>query len=403
MAEFRMPSLGADMEAGTLVEWLKQPGESVRHGDVIAVVETQKGAIEVEVFESGVIEKLLVPVGHTVPVGTALAFIRVAGAADAAAVPQSAIAPPSGPVPVPSAPPSPQVVTVDRAAHRTSPAARRFAQEKGIDLATIEGSGPDGAIVFIDVENAWKRVQALPSEVAQPTQAPIAAKPSRKGIDLEAMRLSIAAAMARSKREIPHYYVQHTADLGAAMAWLARTNAQRPPEKRLLLGALLVKAVALSVRALPKFNGFFRNGHFEPADRVHVGNAIALRGGGLVAPAIHDADRLGLDEIMAKLRDLVNRVRAGRYRSSELSDPTVTLTSLGDRGADALLPIVNPPQVAIIGAGTPVRRPWLVGEDIVARPLLQLALAADHRVSDGHDGSLLLADIARRLVEPEKL
>jgi pyruvate dehydrogenase E2 component (dihydrolipoamide acetyltransferase) len=281
---------------------------------------------------------------------------------------------------------------------KISPAARKLAEEKGIDPATIEGSGPEGAIVFVDVENAWRRLQAAP-----PAKVPVAAKPPAKGIDLQAMRAAIAVAMARAKREIPHYCIQHTADLGPATEWLARANADRPPERRLVLGALLVRAVALSVRALPEFNGFFRDGRFEPSERVHVGHAIALRGSGLVAPAIHDADRISLDEVMAKLRDLVNRVRAGRYRSSELADPTVTLTSLGDRGADTLLPIINPPQVAIIAAGTPARRPWLVGEEIVPRPLVQLALAADHRVSDGHRGALLLAEIARRLSEPGAL
>jgi pyruvate dehydrogenase E2 component (dihydrolipoamide acetyltransferase) len=402
MAEFRMPSLGADMEAGTLVEWLKQPGEAVKHGDVIAVVETQKGAIEVEVFENGVIEKLLVPIGQTVPVGTALAFIRSAGPPIAAAPRPIAAAPPQRVAPAPIAAPSPARIPAAAAAPaaglKISPAARKFAEEKGIDPAIVQGTGPDGAIVFVDVENAWRRLEAAP-----PAKAPVVAKAPPKGIDLAAMRGAIAAAMARSKREIPHYYVQHATDLGPATEWLARTNADRPPERRLVLGALLVRAIALAVRALPEFNGFFREGRFQPGERVHVGNAIALRGGGLVAPAIHDADRIGLEEIMVKLRDLVNRVRAGRYRSSELADPTVTLTSLGDRGADALLPIINPPQVAIIAAGTPVRRPWLVGDEIVARPLLQLALAADHRVSDGHRGALLLADIARRLAEPGAL
>ncbi len=406
MAEFRMPSLGADMDAGTLVEWLKQPGEAVKHGDVIAVVETQKGAIEIEVFESGVVEKLLVPVGQTVPVGTALAFIRAAGAPAAAApAPPPAAPRPTAPPPraapavPPTAPRAPAAAAAPSAGLKVSPAARKFAQEKGIDLAHIEGSGPEGAIVFVDVETAWRRQQAAPAAA----KAPAAARPPAKGIDLAAMRTAIAAAMARSKREIPHYYVQHTADLGPATEWLARTNADRPPERRLVLGALVVRAVALAVRALPEFNGFVREGRFEPAEHVHVGNAIALRGGGLVAPAIHDADRLGLDDVMAKLRDLVNRVRAGRYRSSELADPTVTLTSLGDRGADALMPVINPPQVAIVAAGTPARRPWVVGDAVVARPLMQLALAADHRVSDGHRGALLLADIARRLAEPDSL
>jgi pyruvate dehydrogenase E2 component (dihydrolipoamide acetyltransferase) len=397
MAEFCMPSLGADMEAGTLVEWLKQPGEGVKRGDVIAVVETQKGAIEIEVFEDGVIEQLLVPVGRTVPVGTALAQIRTHGvlAAPPPAPPPALAVPPPPVLAVPTAPPR---ATAPAAGLKISPAARKFADEKGIELATITGSGPDGAIVFVDVENAWHQREAAP-----PAKPPVAAKRPAKGIDLAAMRSVIAAAMARAKREIPHYYVRHMVDLGPATEWLARVNAVRPPEQRLVLGALLVKAVAHAVHALPEFNGFFREGRFEASERVHVGNAIALRGGGLVAPAIHDADRLGLDEIMAKLRDLVNRVRAGRYRSSELADPTVTLTSLGDRGADALLPIINPPQVAIVAAGTPARRPWLVGEAIMPRPLIELALAADHRVSDGHRGALLLADIARRLAEPEAL
>jgi len=407
MAEFRMPSLGADMEAGTLVEWLKQPGEAVKHGDVIAVVETQKGAIEIEVFESGVVEKLLVPIGQSVPVGTALALIRAAGAPAVAApapppaAPAPRAAPPPRAAPAPSVPPA--AVAAPPAGRKISPAARHFAQEKGIDLARVDGSGPEGAVVFVDVENAWRRLQAAPPAPAPPPKAPTGAKPAAKGIDPVAMRKAIAAAMARSKREIPHYYVQHTADLGPVTEWLARANAERPPERRLVLGALVVRAVALAVRALPEFNGFFREGRFEPAEHVHVGNAIALRGGGLVAPAIHDADRIGLDDVMAKLRDLVNRVRAGRYRSSELADPTVTLTSLGDRGADVLLPVINPPQVAIIGAGTPAQRPWIAGDAVVARPLMQLALAADHRVSDGHRGALLLADIARRLAEPESL
>jgi pyruvate dehydrogenase E2 component (dihydrolipoamide acetyltransferase) len=296
-------------------------------------------------------------------------------------------------------PPVPPAAPAPEGGVGASPAARRFAAEKGIDLASVPGSGPDGAIVFVDVENAWLRLQAM----APPQRPPAAVKAPPKGIDLAAMQTAIAAAMARSKREIPHYYAQHTADLGPATEWLARVNSARPPERRLVLGALLVKAVAAAVRAVPEFNGFFRDGRFEPSDRVHVGNAIALRGGGLVAPAIHDADRLALDEVMAKLRDLVNRVRAGRYRSSELADPTVTLTSLGDRGADMILPVINPPQVAIVAAGTPARRPWLVGDQIVPRSVLQLGLAADHRVSDGHRGARLLADIARRLLDPDTL
>ena len=152
--------------------------------------------------------------------------------------------------------------------------------------------------------------------------------------------------MARSKREIPHYYLAHEIEMSACEDWLSRRNAERPPEERLLLGALLVKAVALAARKFPAFNGFYRDGKFEAAPSVHIGTAIAIRGGGLIAPAIHDVDRLSLDDLMMKMRELIERVRAGRIRSSEIADPTITVSSLGERGVETLYGIIYPPQVA---------------------------------------------------------
>jgi pyruvate dehydrogenase E2 component (dihydrolipoamide acetyltransferase) len=217
------------------------------------------------------------------------------------------------------------------------------------------------------------------------------------------MRRAIAAAMAQSKREIPHYYLSHSFDAGAAQRFVEDYNAQRLPADRLLFAALLIRATALALREFPEFNGFHDSEAFQPSEAIHIGFAIALRGGGLAAPAIHDTDKLALPELMTKLRDLVGRVRRGGFRSSEISDPTVTISSLGDRGVDALLPVIYPPQVAIIGFGTVRPQPWVVGKSVKPRPVLTASLAADHRASDGHRGALLLARIAELLQEPKSL
>jgi pyruvate dehydrogenase E2 component (dihydrolipoamide acetyltransferase) len=217
------------------------------------------------------------------------------------------------------------------------------------------------------------------------------------------MRSAIAAAMARSKREIPHYYLEHQVDVTTCEQWLTRTNAARPPDSRLLMGLLAVKSVAMAARRFAAFNGFYHDGKFESATAVHVGVAIAIRGGGLAAPALHDADRMPLDELMARMRDLVQRTRAGRIRSSELSDSTITVSSLGERGVEALYGIIYPPQVALVGFGKVVARPWLIDGAIGPRSVVTITLAADHRVSDGHAGALFLAEIGKLLQEPERL
>jgi pyruvate dehydrogenase E2 component (dihydrolipoamide acetyltransferase) len=401
VAEFRMPSLGADMEAGTLVEWLVKPGDRVKRGDIVAVVETQKGAIEIEIFETGQIEQILVDLGDTVPVGVPLARIRTEVEAQAeipAAAPPSvepiaspAIqgAPPSGPTLAPSVqrqPPPVGPVPGIAVRVRISPAARR-----SVDFSGISGTGPTGAIIWADVE----RYLGAPKGTPERKRA--------VGLDLDGMRTAIAAAMARSKREIPHYYLEHQIDVTACEQWLSQTNASRPPESRLLMGALAVKAVALAARRFPAFNGFYRNEQYQPAAAVHVGVAIAIRGGGLAAPALHDADRIPLDDLMTRMRDLIQRTRAGRIRSSEMADPTITVSSLGERGVEVLYGIIYPPQVAIVGFGTVVTRPWVSDGVVGARAVVTVTLSADHRVSDGHAGALFLAEIGKLIQEPDKL
>jgi len=387
-----MPSLGADMEAGTLVQWRVQPGSRVRRGDVVALVETEKGIIDIESFEDGVVERLSAQPGTRVPVGTALAFFEgEAGVVPPAGGPQPVhVAPEPAPavVKAPGGPAMPMAQPPARALH-VSPAARARAAALGIDVAAVQGTGPHGVITLQDVERA---------AAAVPSAAPAQPAAARAG-----MRNAIAASMSRSKREIPHYYLQLAMDFDPAARWLAAFNESRPVPERVLTAVLLIKATARAAAEKPGFNGYFGASGFAPSASVHVGVAIALRGGGLVAPAILDADRKPLPALMHDLQDLVGRVRAGHMRSSEISSATLTVTSLGDEGTDVIYPVIYPPQVAIVGFGAVLERPWVVEGRIKVRPVLNLTLAADHRVTDGRQGAQFLARIRDGLTRPAEL
>ncbi len=409
-----MPSLGADMEAGTIIQWLVKPGDAVKRGDIIAVVDTEKATIEVEVFQTGIVQSILIAEGEKVPVGTVLAVIRTDGeivAPEAKPVPPpppppKPVAPPPPPAPPPAAPPErpPAVKPAERL--RISPLAMRIALELKVDLSKVKGTGLDGAITKADVERAAKAAAAAPS-VAPPPEKPAPPKPAIPTISpaerAAAMRKVIAAAMTRSKRETPHYYLGTHIDMSRAMTWLGAQNAKRPIEGRLLYSVLLLKAVALACREIPEVNGFFVDGAFKPSSAIHTGVAISLRQGGLIAPAIHDVDKKSLDEIMTALRDLVNRVRAGVLRSSEIADATITVSSMGEQGVETIFGVIYPPQVALVGFGKIVERAWASGGMVGARPVVTATLSADHRVSDGHRGGLFLAALERLLQEPEKL
>jgi pyruvate dehydrogenase E2 component (dihydrolipoamide acetyltransferase) len=377
------------MEKGTVVEWLKKPGDRIARGEVVAVVETQKGAFEIEVFEDGVLAEILVAVGTEAPVGAVLARIDAAGAAPKPAPPKPVVAPPARPA-APSVAPPPMVAPSPSTGRlRISPAAARRAAELGVDVRAVTGSGPQGAIAIADVEAAAAKLPTPPA--------------ARRGFDPAAMRQAIATAMARSKREIPHYYLSLPIDLGRAMEWLAAENNRRDVEQRLLPGALLLKAVALALREVPQLNGFWIDSGPRLSQAIHVGWAISLRGGGLLAPAIRDVDHLSLDQTMAALRDLVTRARTARIRGSEMMDPTITVTSLGERGADSVLGVIYPPQLAIVGFGAPRLTASVVDGEVKPRPMVQATLGADHRASDGAVGSRLLAAIEQHLQKPEML
>jgi pyruvate dehydrogenase E2 component (dihydrolipoamide acetyltransferase) len=380
MLEFRMPSLGADMEYGTLVEWNVKPGQKVKRGDVVAVVETQKGAVEVEIWDDGVVDQLVVEPGTKVPVGDVLALLR--GENEAPLAPYVAAPPPAVAPAAPVAGPAP--VQAGRR-EKVSPAARRRAAELGVDLDRIAPGGADGVVSLADVERAAETARAVPEDKSA------------------AMRQAIGAAMARSKREIPHYYLGTTIDVSIALDWLERSNRERPVQRRVLFAAVLLRAVAQSLKDFQELNGFWSEGRFKPAAAVHLGVGIALRGGGLIAPAIHDAERKSLTEIMEALSDLIQRARSGALRSSELTDASVTVTNLGEQGVDTVYGVIYPPQVALVGFGKVSARPWAVDDRIEVRRTVHATLSADHRASVGHRGASFLGALERLLQEPEKL
>jgi pyruvate dehydrogenase E2 component (dihydrolipoamide acetyltransferase) len=385
-----MPSLGADMESATLTTWLVKPGDSVKRGDVVATVETTKGIIDIEIFDAGVIDTLVATPGAEVPVGGLLATYRPSGTAAAS----PAVAPTAAPAPRrPGAPltaPAVLAAATPAAAPTTerllaSPAARKRAAELGVDLDALRPP-TGGAITLQDVERA--------AAANAPQHAP--APPTD-------MRRQIAQSMSRAKREIPHYYLGTTVDLTNAMRWLETVNAARPVTERLLYGVLLLKAVARALEKFPELNGFWRNDAFEPANVINIGTAIRLRQGGLVAPALPATNQQPLPVLMRSFQDLVLRARTAKLRATELATATITITSLGEGSVETVYPIIYPPQVAIVGFGSVVVRPWCVGGAVVAAPVIHATLAADHRVTDGTRGSAFLMAVADLLQHPEEL
>jgi pyruvate dehydrogenase E2 component (dihydrolipoamide acetyltransferase) len=389
MAQFLMPILGADMTEGKLVAWRKQPGDRIERGEIIAEVETDKADVEVECYVPGVLEKLLAGEGSTVLVGRPIALIKADDEAAAAAQVAPAVPPPfvqaaAAATPVAAArPPRP----AERV--RASPAARQLAEASGIDLGAISGTGPGGRITREDVEKA---VAIGATSFAPPEDD--------RNVR---MRQAIAAAMSRSARDIPHFHLTREIDLKAALDWLKETNGQRPVANRLLYVVLLIKAVALALREAPDLNAEWQDGRIERRADINVGMAVSLRGGGLVAPALLKADERTVDDLMSGFRDLVQRARSGKLLGSELTGGTITITNLGELGADSVYGIIYPHQVALVGFGRITEQPRVVDGLIGPRPVIVSTLSADHRVVDGHLGSTFLAVLDRLLQEPEKL
>lgn len=420
MTEFRMPSLGADMQEGTLVEWLVKPGDRVRRRDAIAVVETDKAAIEIEVYEDGVIETLLAEPGQKVAVGAVMALIARESRSKAMAPEKETLESVSSASEPETAKGKPPSAIPDAGARRikASPYARKLAAARSIDLSTIEGTGPKGTISAADVEKS--AATALSRQTEKVFSTPIEEKgrpasqkePPPSGPAIEktaaednqtAMRRAIAAAMARSKREIPHYYLQIRLDMSRTLHWLESENLKRPIKNRILPVVPLIKAVSLALRDVPELNGYWIDDRHQVSEAINIGFIISLRQGGIIAPALLNADEMCLDELMEALRDLIVRTRSGGLRSSEMTSATITVTNLGDLGVETVYGVIYPPQLALIGFGKTMEQPWAENGMLGVRPILTATLSADHRATDGHRGAQFLDALNRYLQEPENL
>ena len=466
-----MPSLGADMEEGTIVEWRVSVGDRVTRGDVVAVVNTDKADLDMEVFTTGVVEELLVPEGVRTPVGTPLA--RIGSGDDATNAAQEAIVPTDAPTeptpqpePTPRSTPAPEPTSrpqptppsepahrptpdpvptggvgrhhasvvlsplvrrlaydlavdpgllhgtgpggritrddVERAGHHrhsATPRARRLAQENDFNLDGVTGTGPRGAVRAGDIE----RLTARRASAERPTPAPAPAPAPSDEDRRRTARSAIARVMERAWREIPHYRLSSTIDLEPALGWLEALNAQRPPRERILPAAALLRATALAATEVRELNGWWTEDAVRPSDVVDLGTVVSLRQGGVVTPTIADAAALGIDETMVALRRLVAGARTGGLRGSDMGEASITVTNLGDQGADEVHGVIRPPQVALVGFGRIRSRPWADGSTVTAHRSVIVTLAADHRASDGRTGSRFLHMLERALTDPDRL
>ena len=386
MSEFTMPSLGADMESAVLMEWLIKEGDHVTKGQVIAEVETSKGVIEIEVFEEGIVEKILVQEETECAVGTPLAMIRSEGESPHETADKTVPEPEAkASKPEPSKEPE-KVQPVDAESTekriKASPAARRRAKELGVDLAAL--AAQTGATIQLsEVEAAAVTVQKTPAA--------------------DGMRQAIAKAMSRSNTEIPHYYLSTSINMTPALEWLTELNAERSIQERILPAALLIRAVVRALEEVPQLNGFWQDDNHQMLKAINPGIAIALRKGGLITPALINAEAMDLDKTMQSLSDLITRSRSGKLRGSEMTQQTVSITNLGDLGVERVYGVIYPPQVAIVGLGRIVDAPWAEGDSLSVRKVMQATLAGDHRATDGRIGAQFLERLNDFLQQPQEL
>lgn len=463
MAEIvTMPKLGFDMAEGTLVRWVIGEGENVEKGAVLAEIETDKATVEVESTHSGTLRKHLVEAGTVVPVNTPIAVIGAADeevevdqvlkeiapmaetglrpaapVADQEALPKESAAdevarreetPPGGePAPARSeetarperaapperaarpeaAAPAPEEPPEDGrlpGGVRASPLARRVADERGIDLRRVEGSGPGGRIVRADIE-AFREAPPVP-EAAPPPPAPFIPgepRPDRR-LPLSRLRAAIGKRMVQSKQQAPHFYVTHEYDVKALLELRAQANQALPEEEKLSLNDFIVKAVALTLREFPNLNAALdeKAGEVVQFGRVNVGVAVAVEGG-LLTVVCKDADLKPLRQISREVRLMAGRAREGKVKPEDIEGSTFSLSNMGMFDVEHFVAILNPPEAAILAVGSTKEVPVVIDGQVQAGVRMKATISVDHRVSDGAEGARFLQALEKYLHEPVRL
>jgi pyruvate dehydrogenase E2 component (dihydrolipoamide acetyltransferase) len=389
MAEVIMPKMGDAMTEGKVVAWRKREGERVQAGEVLAEIETDKVNVEIEAEASGTLH-ITVPEGQAVPVGTVIAYINGPPARAAAPTPQA-------PSPAPAAP-KPEVPPAEEPAGRVkaSPLARKLAAEHGVDLLEVKGTGPGGRVVERDVL-AWVEERAA-QPAARPAPSP--AEPDYEDVPLSRMRQAIARVVVQSKQQIPHFYVTTEVDVGRALELRAQVQEAFGEDERLSVNDLILKATALALRRFPDLNSQVLDDQtVRRHRRVHLGIMVATPDG-LVVPVLRDADRMPLRELAREARRLVEGARAKRLRQEDTTGATFSVSNLGMYDVTHFVAIIQPPQAGILAVGRAQERPVVREGQVVVRPVLQLTVSADHRVTDGVGAAEFLAEVKRLLENP---
>jgi len=385
-----MPALGFDMTEGLLARWLKNEGDPVEKGQAIAEIETEKATVEIEAAAAGILARIIVHAGETVPVGTVIGVIAEAGE-EVAAVP----APPAPPPPT-RPPGAGDGAAPSGARVKASPVARKMAEEAGLDLSRIKGTGPDGRVVERDVKAAIA-AGAAPAPSGVPAgPAPGAAVP------LNRMRRTIARRMTESKAAAPHFYITVEINMDDAMKMREQLNALAPEEERISVNDLVVAAAARTLARFPAMNASYRGDNLEMHPQVNIGIVVALDDG-LIPPVVRDADKKPLKRIAVESRALAERARTNKLRSDDLGGGTFTVSNLGMFDVDEFIAIINPPEAAILAVGAVTRRPVAVAGEVRIAPLMKTTLSVDHRVADGAQAGRFMQEFKKLLENPATL
>lgn len=408
-----MPSLGFDMTEGLLARWLKNEGDPVVKGQAIAEIETEKATVEIEATVSGLLTRIVVQAGETVPVGTLIGVIAEAGveatavSAPAPAPPAPAApappAPPSSPPPAPAAPAPPAPVpeagegaAPSEARVKASPVARKMAEEAGLDLSRVKGTGPGGRVVERDVQAAIATGSAPAAPGVPAGPAPGATVP------LNRMRKTIARRMAESKTTAPHFYVTVEINMDDAMKMREQLNSVAPEGERISVSDMVVAAAARTLVRFPALNASYREDNLEMHPQVNIGIAVALEDG-LIPPVLRDADKKPLKRIAAESRALADRARTNKLRSDDLGGGTFTVSNLGMFDVDEFIAIINPPEAAILAVGAVTRRPVAAAGEVRIASLMKTTLSVDHRVADGAQAGRFMQEFKKLLENPVTL
>lgn len=428
-----MPKLGFDMAEGTLINWTVGVGDTISKGDVVAEIETDKATIEIETTVEGTVLKLLADAGDIVAVGSAIGYVGAEGeeppagdgpAAKKAAKEAPAEAPAQEAAPAPAAKAAPAPAAAEDSelpgGIKASPVARRLADERGVDLRRVQGTGPGGRIVKKDVEDfpveeapaapaapsAPKPAADLPPvQFKTPTWGEFPTGPDVEAVELSRMRVRIGDRLVQSKQYVPHFYVTSEIDVAAALKLRKLLNASIEDEEgKISVNDLIVKAAALALRQYPNLNSHYYGDKLARYKRINIGIAVALEGGGLVNVTSYDADKTSLGTMARKNRDTIRRARAGKVKPEEIEGSTFSVSNLGPYEVDHFIAIINPPEAAILAIGSAKKVPVVLEDNTIGVGMrMKATISVDHRVSDGAEAAEYMKLFKELLENPMRL